>query len=101
MKNHNYYVYITTNPRKSTLYTGVTNDLIRRVNEHYLNRGNKETFVGKYHCFNLLYYERFTVIEDAIRREKQIKRWRREKKNELISCFNPDWRFLNKELFEQ
>ena len=98
MKNHNYYVYITTNTTKSTLYTGVTNNLHRRVKEHYINRGNKETFVGKYYCFNLLYYERFNNIEDAIIREKQIKRWRREKKNDLINKFNPDWRFLNKEL---
>lgn len=100
MKSHNYYVYITTNPKKTTLYIGVTNNLARRIREHYLNRGNKKSFVGKYHCFNLLYYERFNKIEDAIKREKQLKRWRREKKNDLISSFNPDWMFLNNKLVE-
>lgn len=73
MKFHNYYIYIITNPRKSVLYTGVTNDLERRVSEHYENRGKPETFAGKYFCYNLIYWEQFSDINDAIAREKEIR----------------------------
>jgi predicted GIY-YIG superfamily endonuclease len=58
---------------------------------------NKSSFTGKYHCYYLFYYEHFTHIEHAIEREKQIKKWRREKKDALITSTNPEWRFLNKE----
>jgi putative endonuclease len=98
MKHHNYYVYIVTNPTGKVLYTGVTNDLERRLCEHYLNRDNEKTFAGKYHCYNLLYYERYQYIRDAIAREKKIKGWTRNKKNELIQSENKEFKVLN-ELF--
>ena len=69
-----YYVYITTNSSKTTLYVGITNDIPSRILEHGLNAGNPETFAGKYHCFNLLYYEEFQYVNDAIAREKEIKK---------------------------
>jgi putative endonuclease len=76
----------------------MTNDIPSRILEHGLNAGNPETFAGKYHCFNLLYYEEFKYVNDAIAREKEIKKWRRDKKEQLINSANPEWRFLNKEL---
>jgi putative endonuclease len=69
----NYYVYITTNPGKKVLYTGVTNDLTRRLQEHYNNRDKTNSFVGKYYCYKLIFYEYHTDINQAIRREKEIK----------------------------
>ncbi|TFF35739.1 GIY-YIG nuclease family protein [Mucilaginibacter psychrotolerans] len=98
MWNYNFYVYITTNRDKSVLYVGVTNDLTRRLDEHRHNTDAKSSFTGKYHCYYLVYYEHYTHIEHAIEREKQIKKWRREKKDALIASTNPEWRFLNKEI---
>jgi|SRR6185503_10846097 len=100
MWNYNFYVYITTNPVKTVLYVGVTNDITRRLSEHFENKGNKRTFAGKYYCYNLVYYEHYTHIDHAIEREKEIKKWRREKKDALIASTNPDWRFLNDEINE-
>jgi putative endonuclease len=96
--NHNYFVYIITNPKKSVLYTGVTNDLANRLQEHFANKGNKSTFAGRYFCFNLLYFEQFDRVEHAIAREKEIKGWTREKKENLISKTNAEWRFLNRDV---
>lgn len=90
----NYYVYITTNPGKTTLYVGVTNDLRRRIIEHEQERGKDDTFAGKYYCYKLIYYEHFPDINYAILREKEIKRMSREKKEELIATTNPQWHFL-------
>lgn len=98
MKDHNYFTYITTNPRKTVLYTGVTNDLPTRLLQHYENRGNKESFAGRYYCYKLIYYERHSDINHAIEREKEIKGWTRNKKMELIKSLNPHWNFLNKEV---
>ena len=98
MWNYNFYVYILTNPEKKVLYVGVTNDLNVRTRQHYENRGDKSTFAGKFYCYNLVYYEHFTHIEHAIAREKEIKKWRREKKAALIESVNPNWRFLNEEI---
>ena len=98
---NNYFVYITTNPRKTTLYVGVTNDLQRRVYEHFENRGRPERgFAAKYNCYNLIYFEKHEDINQAIYREKEIKKWRREKKENLIRSFNSNWNFLNKEIFD-
>jgi putative endonuclease len=95
-KNHNYYVYISTNPRRTVLYVGVTNDLDRRMSEHAADNAEyKKTFAGKFFCYNLIYYEYYDNIQVAIAREKQIKRWSRIKKEMLIARFNPQWRFLN------
>ena len=75
MWNYNYFVYILTNINNTVLYIGVTNDLKRRVYEH----GNKmvEGFTMRYNVTKLIYYEHFSNIEDAIRREKQLKKWNR------------------------
>jgi putative endonuclease len=85
-----------TNQHKNVLYAGVTNDLERRVYEH--EHGMIEGYTKKYNCHYLIYYEHFTNITDAIEREKEIKKWRREKKDRLINSFNPEWRFLNTEI---
>ena len=95
MKQHQYWVYIVTNPRKTSLYIGVTNDLSRRLQEHFENRGNVETFAGKYFCYNLVYFDEFKYIDKAIAREKQLKKWSRKKKENLIEMSNPKWKFLN------
>jgi len=94
MTSGNYYVYITTNPGKTVLYTGVKSDLHRRIIEHRNNKGKTETFAGKYYCYKLIYYESFPEINQAIYREKEIKNLTREKKEALISISNPKWNFL-------
>jgi len=71
-KKHQYYIYIITNPERTVLYTGVTNDLSQRLIEHWVNKGQPKTFAGKYYCYNLIYYEEFRYINDAIAREKEI-----------------------------
>ena len=96
----NYFIYITTNPKKTVLYTGMTNDLEQRLVEHYLNRGLPKTFAGRYYCYNLIYFERFSLADHAIEREKEIKDWSRSKKEALIHKLNPDWRFLNVDIME-
>jgi putative endonuclease len=98
MWNYNYYIYITTNPGRTVLYVGVTNDLLARICQHKENKGNPQTFAGKFYCYNLVYYEHFTHVDEAIAREKEIKKWRREKKDKLIESKNPTWRFLNDEI---
>ena len=93
---HNYYVYILTNKNKTVLYTGVTNSLVQRIRFHKENAVlNSKSFTSKYNCYYLVYFEVFNSIEDAIIREKQIKGWKRIKKDNLISEFNKDWKFLN------
>ena len=95
-----YFVYITTNENKTTLYIGVTNDIQRRLSQHYFDSQNAEkSFAGKYNCYYLLYYEGFDSIKEAINREKELKKWRREKKDRLITSFNPNWDFLNSDVF--
>ncbi len=96
-KYHDYYVYIVTDLAKKVIYTGVTNNLEQRLIEHWLDRGNKKTFAGRNHCYNLIYYEYFTYINNAIQREKELKGWSREKKEWLIQFLNPKWKFLNME----
>ena len=95
---HNYFVYIITNKSKTVLYTGMTNNLERRLSEHKESSVNR--FTGKYKTYHLLYWERFQYVQDAINREKEIKGWRREKKIELIAKFNPNWEFLNDRITE-
>jgi putative endonuclease len=93
-----YYIYIVTNPSKTTLYIGVTNNLPARLAEHWENRSKPGTFAGKYFCYNLIYYEAFQYIDPAIRREKEIKKWNRAKKEMLINSKNPEWLFLNEKI---
>jgi putative endonuclease len=95
MATHCYYVYIVTNPAKSTVYTGVTNGVRRRIQEHFENRGTPNTFAGRYFCYNLVHYEFFEHVDDAIAREKEIKGWTRARKNALIATHNPQWLTLN------
>ena len=91
----NYFVYITTNPNKTTLYTGVTNDLFTRMKQHYENRGNPKSFAGRYFCYKLIYFERYNDIKMAIEREKEVKDLNRSKKEDLINSFNPKWEFYD------
>jgi putative endonuclease len=95
-----YFVYIVTNQNKTVLYTGVTNDLPRRLGEHEDASApfQSPSFAGKYNASFLLYYETFENIMDAIAREKEIKGWRRSKKELLINSINPEWKFLNDEV---
>ena len=88
-----FYVYIMTNNHKNVLYVGVTNNLRRRVIEH--ESGFDNGFTKKYRCLYLIYYEAFRSINRAIKREKEIKAWRREKKDKLIASTNPHLNFLN------
>jgi putative endonuclease len=91
-RDHTYYVYIMTN-RSKTLYTGVTNDLTRRVWEH--KQGDGSSFCAQYKLDRLIYFERFQYVGNAITREKQIKGWLRSKKIALIVAQNPAWRDLS------
>jgi len=92
-----YYIYIMTN-RSRTLYTGVANNLVRRVYEH--KQKLIEGFTKKYNITILVYYEATTDIRSAIAREKQIKGWRRSKKIALIESANPQWRDLSEDWSE-
>lgn len=99
MRTHNYYTYITTNKNKTVLYTGITNNLSRRMAEHKLDaETDKKHFAGQYNAYYLVYWERFQYVLYAIAREKQIKGWTRKKKVAMIEAFNPEWRFLNDEV---
>ena len=85
-----YYVYIMSNNQNNVIYTGVTNDLIRRVYEHK-NHLDKGSFTARYNVDKLVYFEISSDIEAAIAREKQIKGWSRKNKNKLIERKNPNW----------
>lgn len=95
-----FYVYIVTNKYRTTLYIGVTNNIQKRLSQHVFDSENaKKSFAGKYACIYLVYYEGFDFPKEAIAREKELKKWRREKKNNLISNFNPKWETLNNQVF--
>ena len=87
-----YYVYIVTNKRNTTLYTGVTSNLARRIFEH--KQKLVKGFTKRYNLDKLVYYELFKDVNDAIAREKQIKGGSRQKKVDLIEKVNPEWRDL-------
>ena len=91
---YNFYVYILTNKAKTVLYTGVTNNLRRRLEEHN-EKLNPNSFSAKYNLNYLIYYEKYGWIQQAIAREKEIKLLRRDLKLELIKEFNPNMEFLN------
>lgn len=95
MKSHIYYVYILTNAHHNVLYTGVTNDLERRCNEH--KKKKIKGFTQRFNVDKLVYFERFEFIEEAISREKQIKGFSRIKKKALIDQFNKDWKEIYSE----
>lgn len=98
MSEKQYYVYILTRARNSTFYTGVTNDLVRRVWEH--REQLADGFTKKYGAHHLVYYEVFDDVNKAIAREKLIKKWRREIKIQAIERMNPHWNDLYIELTE-
>ena len=85
-----YYVYILANKSNRVLYTGVTNDLIRRMYEHR-NHVDPDSFTAKYHVTKLVYFEDTIDERAALQREKQIKSWSRARKNQLIAESNPQW----------
>ena len=92
-----YWVYIMTNVGNAVLYTGVTNDLRRRVAEHKNRRGSK--FTSRYNVTELVFYEAFGRIQDAIAAEKKIKAGSRAKKVKLIESANPQWHDLYEQAF--
>lgn len=94
MSDRTYYVYIMSSPSR-TLYTGVTNNLERRVFEHRENKPG--SFTARYHITRLVYYEEFGDINEAIARETQIKIMLRVRKIELIESMNPEWKDLSEE----
>ena len=85
-----YYVYLMTNSNRNVLYTGVTNDLVRRVYEHR-NHLDKGSFTDRYNIEYLVYYESNSDVLTAIEREKQIKGWNRKRKDKLVASKNPNW----------
>ena len=96
--NKQYYIYLLANKKNGTLYTGITNDLLRRIYEHKKNL--LPGFTAKYNIHNLVHYEQSESIETAIQREKQIKNWKRSWKIELIEQHNPYWRDLYQDLIQ-
>ena len=94
MRN-DYFTYIMSNQTNSTIYVGVTNNIERRALEHI--SGNGAEFTSKYKINKLVYFERYTEVLDAIKREKQLKGWKREKKVMLINQMNPEWNNLMQE----
>ncbi len=91
--NVNHYVYILANKTRTVLYIGVTDNLERRIQEHR-DRSNPDSFTSRYYLNRLIYYERFSDIRVAIAREKQLKKWSRAKKVNLIAKENPEWNDL-------
>lgn len=88
-----YFVYILANWDGSVVYTGVTNNLERRLHEH--RAGHVRGFASKYKTTRLVYFEQTSDPSSAITREKQIKSWRRNKKNALVATLNPEWKDLS------
>ena len=85
------YVYIMTNKNRTTLYIGVTNNLCRRIYEHK-NHLIKNAFTAKYNLEYCIYFEEFQYFDIAIQREKELKKWNRQKKEALINKKNPEWK---------
>jgi len=94
----NYFVYIITNRMRGVLYTGITNDLVRRVYEH--KKKLVPGFTTKYNLTRLVFFEDTVDVSAAIAREKQIKGWLRKKKIDLIELQNPRWQDLSEEWFQ-
>jgi putative endonuclease len=98
-RDYNFWVYIVTNRNHSVLlYSGVTNRLSRRTWEH--RKGGKLGFASKYQFMNLIYYEHYRDIRDAIARESQLKKWSRAKKIGLINRLNPEWKDLGMDVLQ-
>jgi putative endonuclease len=93
-----FYVYLLTNHNNKVMYVGMTNDLKRRVHEHKAKL--VVGFTEKYNVSKLVYFEETSDVHAAIMREKEIKKWRREKKDRLVVAANPDWKDLSNGWFE-
>ncbi|MGA2782429.1 MAG: GIY-YIG nuclease family protein [Smithella sp.] len=91
-----YYVYILANKKNGTLYIGVTNDLVKRIYEHKQNL--TDGFTKEHNIHDLVYYEHHNKVEEAILREKQMKKWNRKWKIRLIEEKNPEWKDLYDEI---
>lgn len=96
MKERYYFVYISTNKRHTVLYTGVTNNIFERDDQHK-NKIDKNSFTAKYNVDKIVYYETYTDVYAAINREKQIKGWTRKKKIDLINIDNSEWKDMIEE----
>jgi putative endonuclease len=94
--NKQYYVYILAKGRNSTFYVGITSDLTKRIWEHKNNAA--DGFTKKYDVKNLVYFETFSDPENAIKREKRLKKWSRTWKMRVIETMNPDWKDLYDEI---
>ncbi|MFH0892428.1 MAG: GIY-YIG nuclease family protein [Candidatus Falkowbacteria bacterium] len=96
-KEFEFYVYIISNHQRTSFYIGFSNDIIRRIIEH--KNGLGCVFTKKYKLIDLMYFELFQYAYNAINREKELKKWRREKKLDLIKTVNPEFKDLSLELF--
>ena len=97
-KEYNFYIYILTNYSKTVLYVGFTNNIIRRIIEHKNNLGCK--FTRKYKLKQLIYFEQCEDVYRMMEREKEIKKWRREKKINLVKSVNPNLNDISGKLFK-
>jgi putative endonuclease len=95
-----YFVYILTNKHHTVFYTGVTSDLEQRIFEHK-TKFYPNSFTAKYNCEKLVYYEEYSDIDEAIKREKQLKKYKKSFKVNLITKINPDWKDLSEGWFEK
>ena len=96
-RDYDFWVYIMTNQHDSVLYIGMTNDLSRRISEH--RSGEISGFTADYQCHKLVYHEHYSEVEEAIAREKQLKKWSRGKKVNVIERLNPRWIDLADDIF--
>ena len=87
------YIYLVTNAHRNVVYVGMTSEILKRIYQHK-SHFYKKSFSARYNIEYLVYYESFGSTTDAIAREKEIKKWRREKKDALINSMNPEWRDL-------
>jgi putative endonuclease len=99
MRNHDYWVYILTSKRRTTLYIGITNNVTHRLHEHRF--GEVDGFAKRYHLSRLVWIEHFRNVRDAIACEKKLKGWRRSRKVALIEQTNPGWLDLSDDWEEQ
>lgn len=97
MRNHRYFAYMLTNCSRHPIYTGVTRAMQRRHNEHKNPVEEEDSYTSRYNLYRLVFAEQYKYINNAIRREKQIKRWSRKKKIALIESVNPKWDDLSRE----
>ncbi|KAA3657751.1 MAG: GIY-YIG nuclease family protein [Calditrichaeota bacterium] len=91
-----YYVYMLTNQNNTVLYTGMTNDILSRIQEHKLRK--YKGFTKKYNCTKLVWFSNYPTAIEAIAFEKKLKKWKREYKENLINEMNPDWKDLSESI---